>query len=37
MSRGAAGKGRERILRKFHTVSVEPHVGLSLINYEIMT
>ena len=28
---------KERIPNRFHTVGVEPNVGLELTNYEIMT
>ena len=39
--REKAGRGRERegerILSRLHTVSMEPDVGLYLMNHEIMT
>ena len=37
MSRGGAGRGRERIPSSLRAVSMEPDMGLKLMNREIMT
>ena len=36
-SRGGTERGGERIPSRLHAVSMEPDVGLELMNHEIMT